>query len=1633
MSSLKYLRFLWLLPTLLWQFQAQAQNDPDWSVDPGNFQYSMTIIASVRLNNVVSADAQDRIGVFVGEELRGTGFLNINVPSTNTQVAFIQVYSNELSGEILSFRVYDDSEDLLVDAVNTETFQDSKKLGENLEPFEVTDNSLVTDLSLSIESIDENLSSGTLTATLSHNDPDEGQTHTFSLVSGEGDTDNDDFLISGNELTVNARYDYEVTQSVSLRLKVVDSKNGAFEEAITLAINDKNDDPTDIALNGSSVVENSATGTVIGSFTTTDQDENDTHTYNLVAGTGDTDNALFDIVSADLQVNGDLDFETKPSLSIRVSTTDEEGASFEEVFEISLEDGNDAPEGLALSNSTVSENETEDSLVGTLSTTDPDDGDGHSYGFVTGDGDTNNGSFAIRNDNELFATSAFNFEVQSSYQIRLMTTDSEGETFEQNFTITVTDENDSPTDLALSNNSVPEDAAVDDLIGSLSTTDEDVGDTHSYALTPGEGDQGNALFRITGDQLLLAGALDFESASGHSVRVQVTDAAGATFEKVLSINVTDVNDAPSAIGLSASAIDENNALKAVIGNFTTTDPDAGDSHSYALTSGAGDEDNASFEINSSGELLAKAVFDFEQQASYAIRVQSTDTEGATVAQAFTITVNDVNETGTVIALSGNQLPENSASGTNIGSFSTTDEDESETFTYTLVSGTGDADNAAFQITGSTLQSAQVFDHETQSSFSIRVRSTDSQGNEIEDDFSINVTDENEQPAALSLSESILAENAAAGTVIGSLSSTDVDEGDSFVYSFVSGSGSDDNGSFTIQGDDLQAPASFDFEAKSTYTVRIATTDQGGLTAESAFTISITDENDAPTAISLSASSIAENNTVGDAIGDFSTTDEDAGDSHSYVLTSGTGDEDNASFEINSSGELLAKAVFDFEQQASYAIRVQSTDSEGAMVAQAFTITVNDVNETGTVIALSGNQLPENSASGTAIGSFSTTDEDESETFTYTLVSGTGVTDNAAFQITGSTLQSAQVFDHETQSSFSIRVRSTDSQGNEIEDDFSINVTDENEHPAALSLSANSLAENAAAGTVIGSLSTTDVDEGDSFVYSFVSGTGADNNAAFTIQGDALQAPASFDFEAKSSYTVRIATTDQGGLTAESAFTINITDENDAPAAISLSASSIAENNTIGDAIGEFSTTDEDAGDSHSYTLTNGTGDEDNARFEISSGQLMAKAVFDFEQQSNYSIRVSSTDLAGASITSIFTITITDVNEAGTVLALSGNQIDENSPASTPIGTLSTVDPDAGDSYTYSLVAGTGDDDNASFRINGTSLESAAIFDHESQESLSIRVRSTDSQGNALEEVFSITVADVNEDPTAITLSGNRIPENSPGGALIGTLNVTDEDENEDYVFVLKAGVDDNLFFGINGGNQLVVAGELDFENQNSFAISIQAIDSEGRRFDEGYTIAIENVEEPGIGVSSAEFDFGEVGVGESASQELVINNTGPDGVLRVTAVDLPAGFRIDQSTAEVAPGESITLNLFFEPEAVGAVEEVLTISSNAGQVEIGLTGIANLVTSLEDLPDLSQQVTVYPNPARGRITISTSPFYGRPLQITLQSVSGQQTVLSQSENAPEETHLSLAGLTPGLYILVLEGEDKFAKKKLWVR
>jgi hypothetical protein len=81
---------------------------------------------------------------------------------------------------------------------------------------------------------------------------------------------------------------------------------------------------------------------------------------------------------------------------------------------------------------------------------------------------------------------------------------------------------------------------------------------------------------------------------------------------------------------------------------------------------------------------------------------------------------------------------------------------------------------------------------------------------------------------------------------------------------------------------------------------------------------------------------------------------------------------------------------------------------------------------------------------------------------------------------------------------------------------------------------------------------------------------------------------------------------------------------------------------------------------------------------------------------------------------------------------------------TSIGLFSTTDPDNGDSFTYSLVSGTGSTDNAKFQIVGNTLKTNTAIDYESQTSHSIRVRTTDSGSNTFEQVFTINVVDVNE-------------------------------------------------------------------------------------------------------------------------------------------------------------------------------------------------------------------------------------------------------------------------------------------------
>jgi hypothetical protein len=97
------------------------------------------------------------------------------------------------------------------------------------------------------------------------------------------------------------------------------------------------------------------------------------------------------------------------------------------------------------------------------------------------------------------------------------------------------------------------------------------------------------------------------------------------------------------------------------------------------------------------------------------------------------------------------------------------------------------------------------------------------------------------------------------------------------------------------------------------------------------------------------------------------------------------------------------------------------------------------------------------------------------------------------------------------------------------------------------------------------------------------------------------------------------------------------------------------------------------------------------------------------------------------------------NLTPTDIWLTNNVFMENQPINSLVGTLSTVDPNPGDTFSYSLVKGSGDSGNISFNILGSQLRSSAVFDFEAQNSYSIRIRTTDENGLFFEKVFTITI------------------------------------------------------------------------------------------------------------------------------------------------------------------------------------------------------------------------------------------------------------------------------------------------------
>ena len=201
---------------------------------------------------------------------------------------------------------------------------------------------------------------------------------------------------------------------------------------------------------------------------------------------------------------------------------------------------------------------------------------------------------------------------------------------------------------------------------------------------------------------------------------------------------------------------------------------------------------------------------------------------------------------------------------------------------------------------------------------------------------------------------------------------------------------------------------------------------------------------------------------------------------------------------------------------------------------------------------------------------------------------------------------------------------------------------------------------------------------------------------------------------------------------------------------------------------------------------------------------------------------------------IFPSFVSDVNEQPYDILLSNSNIDENSGAGAVVGSLSSIDPDNGQSFSYSLE----DDAGGLFHIQNNQIKVAVDnnnclqfggsycrINYEEKPNASIRVKTEDNGEPKLSfsKDLTITVDNINDRPRDIRLSANTLLENATKGFIIGEFTATDEDVGQNITFKLTN--DDNGRFTMVRNSFIAKAKDTNYESSKAHRITVEARDN----------------------------------------------------------------------------------------------------------------------------------------------------------------------------------------------------------------
>jgi hypothetical protein len=1109
---------------------------------------------------------------------------------------------------------------------------------------------------------------------------------------------------------------------------------------------------------------------------------------------------------------------------------------------------------------------------------------------------------------------------------------------------------------------------------------------------------------LDGDEIVITPTTDFNGSA--LITVQLTEKGTSDkYSKLQSfeVKVKAVNDQPIMNAIEDQAVDEDNAISIVLG---ATDADPGlDVFDYSVSL---DDPSLANTTITGNQLRINPKANYN--GSIKVTVKADDRIGANNSvsngEEFTLTVNAVNDAPTSSDIPQQKVLQGFPTYTiDLGEFFDDVETADSDLTYTLGTSSNftlEVSNDLLSITplsgqlGTEIISVEASDGTASVSenitFVLEAISADIQvANDLND---------------LALEEDFGSQNIDLSNVFSDVNNTSA----VFTYS-ISGLSTLKS---SINGQTLTFSSVKDYAGKEKVYL-IGTSD--GKSAFVDFEVDVAAVNDAPSLGTISDQVIQEDFNLSPVFVEFADVDNTADDISVNLSSSNDAilKADDITVSKSSSGLLIsASPVANANGETTIGIEI----SDGALTASTtFDLTINSVNDIPVF-------------NSTQIG-------DATEDADYSLTLGTLVSDidgdalTYAFEDLPSWLKHSSGVLSGTPSnddvgSETFYLTAIDGNGGGVRQELSFSVINTNDAP-----------------TLVSPIGDEEVDE-DVFVN-----ISLDLSSFEDVDGDALTVAVTAEnldwltFDATSNSwsgtplndnvgmgTVIVSISDPSQASVADTFNITVNNTNDAPTALAISATAVAENSAVGTVIGTLSTTDVDLGDEHSYSIVAQVGSSDNEAFSISGNELSTLTALNFEDQSTYSILLRTTDIAGGTFDQEIEIGLTDVNEKPSDISLSLTSIDENSDISASIAAISSTDVDDGDVVVVSLVDGEGSDDNADFNVENGELFVLETLDFETKKSYSLRLKATDKGGLTYEESFVISITDVNENPTDITISNNQIAENSEIGSVIGELSAEDQDASSTFTFELVSGDGDtdNSLFAVDGAN-LTVQDELDFETKSSYSVRIEVTDNGGASFEKAIAIDVTNVEEPGI-ADIDDIEFAITDIAETATSSFFVENTG-DTELSVSDITTPDGFSVDQTTFTVGLGESVEVNLTFAPSEAKVYSGQIVLSTSAGETTINVTGEGTIITAIDDEVLEANEVGIYPNPARNTFTLDLTQAPIVESNLSIIDLKGK-ILWRRDNNRMNKVEIDISNYLVGTYLVRIATENGVVVKKLMI-